>query len=58
MKYIVLRRSELGKKEYDYFERPLFFDTKEEAEKACQEWQDFLAGYPCNGDAVIARVCE
>ena len=56
MKYVVLRFCELGKPEYDYYEKPLFFDTQEEAEKARDSWYDFLNGYPCYGDAYIAKI--
>lgn len=58
MTYVVLRWSELGKKENDYYEKPLFFDNRADAEKAWGEWYDFLQEYPCNGEAYIAQIPE
>lgn len=54
--YVVLRESELGNKDYDYFEKILFFDNEEEAKAEAQKWYDFLNGYPCNGSATIAKI--
>ena len=56
IKFVVLRWSELGSKKNNYYEEPLFFETHEDAEKACREWYAFLEGYPCNGDAFIAQL--
>ncbi len=55
-RYVVLRRSELGNSANDYFEKPLFFYTLEEAEGAVEKWRSFLDGYPCCGDAFVATI--
>lgn len=56
MQYVLLRSSDISKSEYDFFEKPLVFESLSDAEQAQKEWFSFLQSYPCNGDAIIAQI--
>ena len=58
MKYCVLVRTELAKSEYEYFETPRFFETREEAEAYANERFEAIADYPANVETGIFVALE
>ena len=53
MKYCVLIRTELASDKYDYYEKPRFFDTLEDAEAYANQRNNEIAEFPANVDAFI-----
>lgn len=58
MKYCVLVRTELAKREYEHFETPRFFETREEAEAYAKLRLEAIADYPANVETGIYVALE
>lgn len=58
MKYCVLVRTELAKREYEYFETPRFFETREEAEAYAERQFNSISEYPANVEVGIYVALE
>lgn len=55
IKYCVLICTELARADHDYFEKPHFFDTLEDAKAYAREAVAEIMEYPANADAFIFR---
>ena len=53
MEYCVLINTELANAKYDYYEKPCFFDTLEEAEAYADKRLAQIREYPAYADAAI-----
>lgn len=58
MKYCVLVNTELAKSEYEYFDIPRFFETREEAEAYAYEQFEAISNYPATVETRIYIALE
>lgn len=57
-KYCVLIQTELANAQYDYFEKPEFFDTIKDAREYASQEVRHISDYPANVEAIIYRALE